>query len=96
MTGNDWLWLVLALVLGAALGVFYFGGLWYTVLRLPETRNPALLTFLSYLGRMAVVLAGFYLLSGGNWQRLVASLVGFLAARQVMIRRYRPDLPPGN
>jgi F1F0 ATPase subunit 2 len=96
MTGNDWLWLVLALVLGAALGVFYFGGLWYTVLRLPDTRNPALLTFLSYLGRMAVVLAGFYLLSGGNWQRLVASLVGFLAARQAMIHRFRSELPPGN
>jgi F1F0 ATPase subunit 2 len=97
MTGNyDWLWLVFALVVGATLGVFYFGGLWYTVLRLPDARNPVMLTFLSYLGRMAVLLVGFYLVSGGSWQRLLASLVGFLVARQVMIRRYRPDLPSEN
>ena len=31
--------------------------------------------------RMAIAMVGFYFVSGGQWQRLLACLVGFVAAR---------------
>jgi F1F0 ATPase subunit 2 len=35
----------------------------------------------SFLLRVGVAVAGFYLVSRGDWRRLVACLVGFLIAR---------------
>jgi len=81
---------VLALVAGAALGVFYFGGLWWTTQRLVIASNPALLAFASFVVRTVVTLAGFYLVAGGHWVRLVVCLAGFLLARTVLVRRWGP------
>lgn len=87
---NDWSLIVLAWIAGAGLGVFFFGGLWLTVMRLPSSRHPAILTLASFFGRIIVTLAGFYFISGGELARLVAALVGFLLARQVLVNRWRP------
>jgi F1F0 ATPase subunit 2 len=78
--------IALALVAGICLGLFYFGGLWLTVRNLSTTNHPALLTMGSFLGRMAITLAGFYLVMGGGLGYLLASLVGFVLARQASIR----------
>jgi F1F0 ATPase subunit 2 len=86
----DWFSLAAALIVGIALGIVYFWGLWLTVLRLPGVHHPALLTFGSFLLRSGIVLVGFYLVSGGQWVRLAACLVGFVLARQVMLYRIRP------
>ena len=75
---------------GAALGLFYFGGLWLTVRRLPRSRRPGLLLLGSFLVRSAVVVPGFYFVMGGRWERLLACLVGFLAARTVLLVLLRP------
>ncbi len=80
--------LALAAVGGVALGVFFFGALWWTVRHLPEVRHPALLVFVSFLGRTAAVLAGFVLMSGGRWERVLACLAGFVLARQLLVRRF--------
>ncbi len=73
--------LVLAFAVGLGLGLFYFGGLWLTVRRLPAARHPVLLVLGSFLGRTAVTLVGFYLIMGGRWERLLASLVAFTLMR---------------
>lgn len=80
-----------ALLAGGGLGAFYFAGLWWTVQKLPTAQSPALLSFGSFLLRTAVVLAGFYLVMGGHWERLVACLLGFLAARVVLVKRLKPE-----
>jgi F1F0 ATPase subunit 2 len=72
---------------GTLLGVFFYGGLWLTVRRLPTTRHPMALTLGSLLLRMALTLAGFFLVTGGRWQNAVASLVGFTAARLFLVNR---------
>jgi F1F0 ATPase subunit 2 len=79
-----------ALLAGGGLGGFYFAGLWWTVRKLPTAQSPALLSLGSFLLRTAVVLAGFYLVMGDDWERLVACLLGFLAARVAMVRRMKP------
>ena len=86
--------LLLALVAGLGLGLFYFGGLWLTVQRLGRTRNPTLLFAFSLLVRTALAVWGMYLVMGGSWQRMLACLAGFIIMRQLMISRLRPDRLP--
>lgn len=85
----------LAWVAGVGLGLFYFGGLWLTIRRLPTCRWPAPLLAASFVGRTAVVLVGFYFVMGGRWERIVASLLGFVMARHLLISRLRPERVPG-
>jgi F1F0 ATPase subunit 2 len=88
---TDWLPLTLALAAGLALGLFFFGGLWLTVQRLPTTQWPVLLTLGSLLARTAVTLAGFYLVMAGRWERLLACLVGFTLMRFFLVTWLSPD-----
>lgn len=94
MTPADLPGLALALVGGALLGLFYFGGLWWTVQRLAQSGSPGLLTLGSFFIRTLVTLAGFYLLADGQWQRLLACLAGFIAARFALVSRWRPPARP--
>ncbi len=79
--------LALALLAGAVLGAFFFGGLWWTVQKGVTSDVPALWFVGSLLVRTAIVLVGFYLLSQGHWSRLVACLLGFLIARVFVMKR---------
>lgn len=71
---------------GILLGAAFFGGLWLTVRRLPDSPAPALLALGSLLLRMTVLLAGLFLLMQGSWERLLAALAGILAARFILTR----------
>jgi F1F0 ATPase subunit 2 len=78
--------LVFALLSGILLGVIFFGGLLWTVRRVLLSSLPALWFSASSLIRFAVVLAGFYVVSHGEWRRLLACLLGFFLARIVVMR----------
>lgn len=69
---------------GMLLGGLFFGGLWWTVGKCLTSPHPAQWMLASGLIRMSVTLAGFYWVSGGQWQRLIACLVGFLIARLIV------------
>ena len=88
---TEWLPLGLCFLAGIGLGAFYFYGLWLTVRKLPTARRPLRLSLLSLFGRLAVVLAGFYFVMGGRWERLIVSLVAFLGVRTVLVRRWGPE-----
>jgi F1F0 ATPase subunit 2 len=83
--------IIAAVFAGAALGCFYFMGLWWTVKRLPSARKPVLLNTGSFLLRMAVALTGFYLILEGGWNMMTASLLGFIAVRVLLVRRLGPE-----
>jgi F1F0 ATPase subunit 2 len=87
---NDALTLILACVTGAALGVIFFGGLWWTVRKGVSSNQPALWFIGSLLVRMTVVLLGFLLIGRGHWQRLLACLAGFIVARLFVTWKTRP------
>jgi len=78
--------LVLAGTAGGLLGLFFFGGLWWTVRWAFDSPRPALWVVGSLLLRMACVAAGFVIVSAGDWQRLLACLIGFWAARGLVVR----------
>lgn len=78
--------LALACLAGGVLGLFFFGGLRWTVKKGVSMRQPALWFLGSLLLRMGVALAGFYFVAGGHWERTISCLVGFIAARTVAAR----------
>ncbi len=81
------LYLILSFSAGMALGAFYFLSLWKTLQRISEAGNPGVVLLRSYIIRTAVVLAGFYLIMDGHWQRVVAALLGFVLVRMILTRR---------
>jgi len=89
---NEHLALVLAGLAGCGLGTLFFGGLWWTVRKGISSKRPALWFSGSLLLRTGIVLAGFYLVSGGHWMRLLACLFGFVIARfcvMLLVRSHR-------
>jgi F1F0 ATPase subunit 2 len=87
-------WVLLAAA-GGLLGSVYFGGLWLTVRRLPDTDHPAALVLGSFVLRVALVAAGFVWLLAGDPLRLVAVLAGFLAIRVLLVRQVRTGVASG-
>ncbi|MGV2829605.1 N-ATPase subunit AtpR [Myxosarcina sp. GI1(2024)] len=85
------LFVLSALIPGIILGIFYFGSLWITVRQLPTTAYPIRLFIGSFLGRTIVTLFGFYLVMDGQWQRIAICLAGFVAARILLTRLWRPQ-----
>jgi F1F0 ATPase subunit 2 len=74
------------LMAGILLGTIFFAGLWWTVSK-GLTSNYAALWFLgSTLLRTGVVLAGFLLVSGGDWRKILMCLLGFFLARVAVTR----------
>ena len=78
-----------AFICGLPLGVFYFGGLWWTIGRAFASKSPAVWLLGSLLLRTIVVMAAFYWVSQGDWCRALSCLFGFLMARTA-IQRLRP------
>lgn len=77
----------IGLVVGVAAGALFFGGLRWTVQRLPDTRRPLLLASVSLIVR-ALALAGLLVIaSDGRFLRIAVALVAILAVRTVMVRR---------
>jgi F1F0 ATPase subunit 2 len=91
---NEIVALVFASVTGVFLGVVFFGGLWWTVRKGVSSKQPALWFFGSLVLRVAITLAGFYLITGGRWQRLLLCLSGFIITRFIVMRLTRPEKKP--
>jgi F1F0 ATPase subunit 2 len=83
---NETLFMILAFIGGLVLGVLFFGGLWLTVKKSVTSKIPALWVFGSFFLRIGITLIGFYYLSLGHWQRLLICVLGFVAARYIVIR----------
>lgn len=78
---SDPISLALSVAAGVLLGLIFYGGLWWTVRRGLSSPRPARLFLGSALLRMGLVMTGFYFVSNGQSQRLVACLAGFITAR---------------
>lgn len=83
-------------VAGLLLGAIFFSGLWWTVRRGVQSSRPALWFLGSTLLRMGTALAGFYLVGGGQWQRWLGCLIGFVAARYIVLWLTHPQVAQPN
>ena len=94
---NGWS-LLAAFAAGLLLGVVYFGGLWWTVRRLPTWERPALAFLVSFAVRMGVALVGLLLMARAGVAYLITGLVAMVWVRVVLTRRYGPvhSIRPGD
>jgi F1F0 ATPase subunit 2 len=83
---NETLNLILALVAGLLFGMIFFGGLWWTVQKGISSNRSAFWFLGSLLLRVGIVVAGFFLVSAGQWERLLACLLGFGMMRLIVTR----------
>ena len=93
---SEFLSLAPALAAGLLFGLFFFGGLWWTVVRGVSSQQPAFWCFGSMLLRMSVTLEGFYLVGRENWERWLLCLLGFVLARLVVNWLIRPSVEHDN
>ena len=78
--------LIVGFCVGAVVGIFYFGGLWFTLRRLPPARHPIVLALGSLVLRTGIAVAVLVLMvRGGRWQRLLLCVAGFVVARLVLV-----------
>jgi len=71
---------------GLALGLAFYGGLWWTVRRGLSLANPAPLFAASLLLRLTLAVGGLWLLAAGDWRRLLLALLAFMLARPLIAR----------
>jgi len=79
--------LFVGLIVGLALGLAYFGGLWLTTRRLSTNQAPAGLAVLRRSGRLALVAGGLVVLSQLGLGPLLAGLAGMWLSRGFLIAR---------
>ena len=89
MTMHELMMWALATLTGVALGVIFYGGLWWTVRKGVASKQPALWFLGSLLLRMAVLVGGFLLVGAGDWRRLLFCLLGLVIGRITVTRLTR-------
>ena len=80
-----------SILAGLGLGGFFFGGLWWTVRRLPTARHPAALALGSFFVRTTITAGGLFLAADGRLGPLAAGLAALVLVRTVLVRRIRPN-----
>ena len=89
MRGDVTLW-GLAFLWGVVLGLFYFGGLWMTLKTMPGKKWPKRRLAISYLVRVAGVLAGFWIVVQKGGVALLFTVVAFFGVRIILTRVLGP------
>lgn len=83
---NETLTFVFAFGGGILLGLFFFGGLWWTVKKCVSTKNPPAWFLGSLFLRMVIVITGFYFIGRNNWKSMLFCLSGLIAGRFIVTR----------
>lgn len=85
------------LIVGILLGIFFFGGLWWTTKRGLVSKYPALWFLGSLLIRIGITVTIFYFISRDHWERALFCLLGFIIARSIIMRFTQvPDITQNN
>lgn len=86
---NEILLLLLIFCWGILLGLFFYGGLRWTVRKSVNSSRPTLLFLSSLVFRSVLTVAGFFYIAGLDWRREVACALGFIFVRVTIVRKAR-------
>lgn len=86
--------ILIGLIGGLVAGVVFFGGLRWTVGRLPGAKRPALLATVSFIVRSVVLAAVLVIAGDGELVRILVAVVGILVVRSLMVRSAKRHLQP--
>jgi F1F0 ATPase subunit 2 len=94
---NSLFFIPITFLLGILLGNLYFRGLWMTVQKISTVPNPILLTFSSFLVRLAIAISGFYfvLMIAQEYAifHLTICLLAFMGIRNYLIKKSLRIIP---
>jgi F1F0 ATPase subunit 2 len=79
---------LLAVIAGVIASLLYIGGLWVTVRRLPTSSRPVLLLAVSFLLRVAAVLALFYVVARTGLLAMAVAVFVFVFMRFLLTHRW--------
>ncbi len=79
--------IIMPLLAGLGLGLFFFGGLLWTVRRIPGNTRPKTLVWTSFLIRQISTVVVLILVCRDEWIRWTAAMTGFLLVRTLLIHR---------
>lgn len=86
------LWMsLLSLLIGVFVGVLYFAGLWWTVLKKASEKKPVAMFLISFLVRASIACTLFYLVAQDHPWRWGCLLVGFVVSRRIIVKKYAPN-----
>lgn len=71
--------------IGVILGIVFFGGLYWTIHKLTEVKQPGFLMIGSLIFRMALLLSVLYYVSRSGYKGILYALFGMLLVRIIMI-----------
>jgi F1F0 ATPase subunit 2 len=71
---------------GIVLGIFFFGGLWWTTRRALHSKHPALWFIGSLFVRVSITMAGFYYVTNQKFEFIMVCLLGFILARALITK----------
>ena len=83
----DWIEIAVSALGGVCLGLFYFGGLWWTVARVQNADRPVMFYMASLLLRSSVALVSLFLILQIGVVSVLAALAGMIGVRIVLVRR---------
>ena len=82
--------LFLMVLAGFGTGILYFVVLYRTIdTVMHRKKHVKLILFASFVARATVLITVFFILTRGDWRRVVALVIGFMIARFIMIRRVK-------
>lgn len=73
------------LFVGIILGIVFFGGLYITVEKMSDVKNPSILLLISFVLRMAILIGGLYLVSRHGFKDMMLALLGIILIKLLMI-----------
>ena len=83
---NDVLIYLLVAITGLFLGIFFFGGLWWTTRKGVSSKYPVIWFLGSIVIRLGVTILVLYYVSQHHWERMLICLAGFIIARYIVLR----------
>ncbi|RFS20183.1 ATP synthase subunit I [Chitinophaga silvatica] len=81
---NETMYNIFVFIAGIAIGILFFGGLWWTTRKALTSKKPAILFAISFVVRLGITILLFYALSGGHWEELLVCFGGFLLGRVII------------
>lgn len=75
---------MISFLIGIALGILYFGGLYLSIQKLNSVKHPSLLMVASFTIRMGLLIGTFFYISKGTYKDILFTLVGVILVRFVM------------
>lgn len=96
MASVDLFAVVVWLLWGWVVGLFYFGALYWTLRRLPRRSSPKIFLGLSYGVRLSIALLAFWLVLRRSFIGFLITFVGFFIARFLVTRWVYTSIEKGS